>query len=61
MLDLGSENYSGLGLGLSICKTLVELHGGNIGVETMPGKGSSFWFDLPLNGRNENHLQEEKK
>ena len=60
MLDLGNENYSGLGVGLSICKTLVELHGGNIVVETSPGNGSTFWFDLPLNGKNIKHLLEEK-
>jgi PAS domain S-box-containing protein len=37
----------GAGLGLSICKMIIESHGGTIGVESEPGKGSKFYFSLP--------------
>ena len=38
----------GLGIGLSLCKVLVELHGGKIWARSRPGKGSSFIFNIPL-------------
>lgn len=38
----------GLGLGLHISRTIVERHGGEVGVRSEPGRGSIFWFTLPL-------------
>ena len=42
-----NRTHGGTGLGLAICKATVELMGGTVGVDTAPGEGSSFWFELP--------------
>ncbi len=42
------RKYGGSGLGLALANQLVELMGGTIDLESQPGKGSRFWFDLPL-------------
>ncbi|MBE3560168.1 MAG: PAS domain S-box protein [Ktedonobacteraceae bacterium] len=44
----GHTSSANLGLGLYICQTLIQRHRGSVGVESQPGKGSTFWFSLPL-------------
>jgi signal transduction histidine kinase len=46
----GQEGPAGVGLGLAIVKQIVVAHGGDVGVRGEYGKGSSFWFTLPVVG-----------
>jgi two-component system phosphate regulon sensor histidine kinase PhoR len=49
-VDTQGTQYSGLGLGLYICSEIIKKHHGEIGVESQPGKGCTFWFTLPVTG-----------
>jgi CheY-like chemotaxis protein len=56
-----TRRTGGTGLGLSICANLVQLHGGRIGVDSEVGKGSAFWFTLPLYDQPEEEIPKGKR
>jgi signal transduction histidine kinase len=54
---LHTEHLTGIGLGLYQCRQIINAHGGQIGVISTPGTGSTFWFTLPLSSSTVLQLQ----
>jgi signal transduction histidine kinase len=47
-VTIQSGSAVGIGIGLHICRTIIEAHHGQVGLESAPGHGSTFWFTLPV-------------
>jgi signal transduction histidine kinase len=54
-IEVQSGSSMGLGIGLYLSKIIIEQHGGQVGVQSEPGQGSTFWFTLPLSIPEQRH------
>ena len=54
------KTITGTGLGLYICKQIIEAHRGKIWAESNPGQGTTFFIELPINSSNEQRTNPEK-